>query len=507
MLEHLAALYAEAKLPAEALMTGQRLAALTRDPRERAERYYALGKQCLGELRKDDLGLELFDLALESDPTMLEPLAEIAKVLGARQEWSQLEQAYRRMLERVDQIPEGPVRTEVTFELCRRLGLLFRDHLEDPALGLDAFEDAVHAKPTDLPMVLTTAELARSLGKHDRAALHLAEAAALDPARVDTFHDLFEAFQKLRRPDQAFQAAGVTMLLRQADARERFIFEEHKHDGVPKPAYAMPAEGWEWLRPHDRDLHAEAVLAAITPAAIAVRLAQLSADGRLPSMDPKDRQDPSLSTIAIVRSFAWASHFLAVPAPAIYLNDDPQLALASVVTEEPTVIAGVKAQRGRSLTELAFMVGRHLAYHVGPHRLLLYYPSIEELTVCFLAAIRLVLPEVPAPPSVRSAVAELERGIALRITEANRVDLAAAVAAFEAHGSRVHLAEWAGDVERCATRAGFVLSGDLEVSATLLRAEPRAVLTPDEKVADLCAFAVSEEHHALRESLGIAIQP
>ncbi len=85
------------------------------------------------------------------------------------------------MLERVDHMPQGPIRTEVTFELCRRLGLLFRDHLEDPALGLDAFEDAVHAKPTDLPMVLVTAELARSLGKHDRAALHLAEAASLDP--------------------------------------------------------------------------------------------------------------------------------------------------------------------------------------------------------------------------------------------------------------------------------------------------------------------------------------
>ena len=184
---------------------------LTRDARDRAERYFALGKRCIGELRKDDLGLQLFDLALESDPTMLEPLAVVARVLADRQEWSQLEQAYRRMLDRVDHIPKGPVRTDVTFELCRRLGLLFRDHLEDPALGLDAFEDAVLAKPTDLPMVLATAELARSLGKHDSAADHLATAAALDPRRAATYHDLFDAFQKLRRPDQAYEAASVTM--------------------------------------------------------------------------------------------------------------------------------------------------------------------------------------------------------------------------------------------------------------------------------------------------------
>src|SRR5262249_38486434 len=161
---------------------------------------------------------------------------------------------------------------------------------------------------------------------------------------------------------------------------------------------------------------------------------------------------------------------------AIYLNDDPQLTLAAVVAEEPTVFAGVKAQRGRSLPELAFMVGRHLAYHVGAHRLLLYYPSIEDLTVCFLAALRLVLPDVPAPPGLLRAISELERGITLRISEANRVDLAAAVAAFEAAGSRSDLAAWAADVERCATRAGFLLAGDLEVAAAMLRAEPRAVL-------------------------------
>jgi hypothetical protein len=411
------------------------------------------------------------------------------------------------MLDRLDKIAAGPVRTEVTFELCRRLGLLFRDHLEDPALGLDAFEDALHAKPTDMPMVLTTVELAKKLGRQDRVAHHLIQAATLDPRRVATYHDLFEAFQKLRRPDQAFQAASVTMLLHEAETRERFIFEEHKVEGLPKPAYAMPAEGWAWLCPRDLEIHAEAVLGAVTPAAIAVRLAALASEGRLPALDPALRQDPERSTVSIVRSFAWASHFLAVPAPAVYFNDDRELTLAAVIAEEPTVMVGSKAQRGRSLSELAFLVGRHLAYHVGAHRLLLYYPSIEDLTACFLAAIRLVLPEVPAPPAMRTAVAELSRGIALRISEANRVDLAAAVAAFEAGGSRVHLAAYAADVERCATRAGFLLAGDLEVAAGVLRGEPRAVLEAEEKVSDLLAFTVSDEHYALRESLGIAIQP
>jgi tetratricopeptide (TPR) repeat protein len=505
-LEPLAALYDDSGMVGEAIAARQHLAETTRDPRARAERFFALGKRCL-ELRKDELGLRLMERALESDPTLLEPLALVARVLGERQEWSQLEQAYRRMLDRVDHMPPSATRTDVTFELCKLLALLFRDHLEDPRLGLDAFEDALHAKPRDLPTLYATADLARKLGKHDRTAVHLAEAAALEPRRAATYHELFDAFQKLRRPDQAYQAAAVTMFLGEAETRERFIFEEHRSETVVKPTYAMAAEGWDWLRPHERDIHAEAVLAAITPAAIAVRLAALAAEGRLPALDPALRQDPDRSTLSIVRSFSWASHFLGVTAPAIFLNDDPALSLAAVIAEEPTVMAGTLAQRGLSMFELAFLVGRHLAYHVGPHRLLLYYPSIEDLTLCFLAAVRIVRPEVPAPPAIRAAVAELERGIAMRLSDRARVDLSAAVAAFERAGSRVHLADWAGDVERCATRAGFLLAGDLAAAAGLLRAEPRAVLEAEDKIDDLCAFAVSQEHHALRAALGIAIEP
>jgi hypothetical protein len=62
-------------------------------------------------------------------------------------------------------------------------------------------------------------------------------------------------------------------------------------------------------------------------------------------------------------------------------------------------------------------------------------------------------------------------------------------------------------VERCATRAGYLLAGDLEVAAAILKSEPRSLLDADTKMADLLGFAVSDEHRALREALGIAVQP
>lgn len=507
VLRRLRALYEAAGAVPEALATRRRIAELTTEPRARAEEYFELGKHCLFERKREELGLELFDLALESDPSMLEPLAVVARVLAERQEWSELEAAYRRMLERAPRIPRREVRSEVTWELCRRLGLLFRDHLEDPALALDAFEDAVAEKPADLNGRIIAADLARSIGKNDRAAVHLQAAAALEPARIATYHDLFEVFQKVRRPDQAYAAACVTMALRKGDSRERFIFEEHRPKGVPQFKRAIGADGWDLLRVSDRDRHVEAVLEAIAPAAIGARLAELADEGRLPALDPAARQDPQKSTVSIVRSFTWAAHFLDVPLPAIYVHEDAQVAIASVTAEEPTAIAGSKVLRGRSLPELAFLVGRHLAYYVGAHRLTLHYPSIEELSGCFLAAVKIALPEVPLPLHVRKIATQIERRIAPRLTDEQRKLVKAAVAAFEAQGRPANLADWVAAVERCATRAGYLLAGDLEVALGVIRGEPRGLVESDAKLADLLVFSVSDEHHALRIDLGVAIEP
>ncbi|MEP7124467.1 MAG: hypothetical protein ABJE95_26300 [Byssovorax sp.] len=507
VLGRLRALYEQAGAIEDVIYVRRRLAKNTEGARGRAEQYFSLGRYLLEDLKREEPALELFDEALAADPSMLEPLAVIARFFAERQEWSELEQAYRRMLDRAPRIPDAAVRSQVTWELCRLLGTLFRDHLEDPALALDAFEDAVSEKPRELQSRLTAAELARSIGENERAAIHLQAAATLDPSRLSTFHLLFELFQKLRRPDQAYSAACVTMSGRKAESRERFVFEEHRPEGVPKFAHAMRADGWDLLRTAERDVNLEAVLTTIAPAAIAARLSQLADEGRLPTLDPAARQDPAKTTISIVRSFVWASHYLGVPPPAIYLHDDATVGLATIIAEEPTALAGGRVLRGRSLPELAFLAGRHLAYHVGAHQLVLYFSSIDELSSCFLAAVKLAIPDLPVPAASASVVNDLVRRMEPLLDDAARAALDKAVVAFEAARVRADISGWVGAVERCATRAGFLLAGDLEVVATVLRSDPLGLVSADEKIADLVGFTVSNEHHALRDELGIAIQP
>ncbi|WP_437963260.1 hypothetical protein WMF04_26395 [Sorangium sp. So ce260] len=516
VLRSLGRLYQAAGDLAASLDARRCLAELVEDPRQRAVALLELARAAmqgearatLTEVTREQDGIDLLERALDADPTFLDPLALIAILLSARQEWGELELAYRRMLDRAQRIADPRVRSDVTWELCRRLGMLFRDHLEDPVSALEAFEGAVAERPDDVPGRLSAASLARSAGRIERAAAHLQAAAVLDPGNVQVFHDLFDAFQKLRRVDQAWAAASVAVYLDAAEARERFIFEEHRPAGLVQPARGLSPGSWDLLRAADRDRALEEVLASIADAAIRARFAQRAREKSVPQVDPAARADAERNAAGVVRLFSWASRCLGIAAPAVYLRKDAPIAVAAVPVEEASVLVGGEALRGRTAAELAFLVGSHVAYHVGPHRLLLHFPSLEELGVCLAAAVKVARPSEPVPDELEGAVLALMPLLDERLTERERDALEAAV--FELYEIRapLDLAHWAGSVERCAARVGYLLTGELSVAASSLsRGDAPGVLTAEEKIGDLLSFTVSDAYHALREELGVAIEP
>jgi hypothetical protein len=141
------------------------------------------------------------------------------------------------------------------------------------------------------------------------------------------------------------------------------------------------------------------------------------------------------------------------------------------------------------------------------HRLLLFYPSLEELTACFVTALAIALPERPIPPKVQAIVDGHKSLFEEHIQPQQLATIRKAVNEFEAAQVRPDLTRWAAAIERCATRAGYLLCGNLEVAASVLRSEPRGALDPEAKVADLCAFSVSESIALLRDEMGVTIKP
>src|SRR5262249_46771409 len=142
---------------------------------------------------------------------------------------------------------------------------------DDLELALDAFEDALEVKPDDVGDLRIAAQLARAASQPARAIPHLQALAALAPSEAGTYHELFEVFQRTRRLDEPYSAASVTMHLREPESRERFVFEEHRPEGVPKLVKPIRSDGWALLAAADRDGRVETLVEAVMPAAISVK--------------------------------------------------------------------------------------------------------------------------------------------------------------------------------------------------------------------------------------------
>jgi hypothetical protein len=72
---------------------------------------------------------------------------------------------------------------------------------------------------------------------------------------------------------------------------------------------------------------------------------------------------------------------------------------------------------------------------------------------------------------------------------------------------KVDLKAWGFAVEATGHRVGFILSGDLEVSARLISQEPVVVGGPQakDKIKELVLYSVSEDYFAVRQQLGVTI--
>jgi hypothetical protein len=208
-----------------------------------------------------------------------------------------------------------------------------------------------------------------------------------------------------------------------------------------------------------------------------------------------------------VRAFGFAGRLLGVPLPELHILPEVAGGVAAVIADRPTTAIGRGVLSGRSAPELAFLMARHLAYHRPGARLVLFHPSIEELSTLFLAAVQLVRPEAAISSRNAEALGRYCLVLGARLDEAARGRLDAAVREVEGSGMRPDLLLWQRRLELTATRAGLLACGDLEAASRLVRHDPAPVgdLSADARVDDLCAFAVSDAYGALRRELGVAL--
>jgi hypothetical protein len=314
-------------------------------------------------------------------------------------------------------------------------------------------------------------------------------------AAVPLYRAAFQRCQHEENTEGAFLAAMVLEELGAADSASQLLVEKLRSVGPVRARSSLDASAWGFFRAPGFDPALADLFISVEAAAVAVKLEELRDARKLPALERAERLSET-STASIVRSLQWAARFLGTPCPHLYVVDDAS-GIDFLPGAEPGTALGPSVLSGRTAKDLAFLAGRHLAYHRPEHHVLLYYPTRDDLTLLLMAAVQVVLPDAgTAPPAVRALRARLAR----RLGDPDRTRLALAVKRLDSQGGRARIGAWMRNVELTASRVGLFLCGDLVSAAGVVRAESRSVadLSAEERWMDLVSFCGSIEHLALR---------
>jgi tetratricopeptide (TPR) repeat protein len=476
------------------------LADITQNAAERGALRFIAADVALGRIRDEDRGLALLERALEDDPTLDRALDALVSVRTRHGEWNALDTAFANLVDRFARLGD----VERAWDTCRKLGALRRDKTRNISGAIEAFTGAVSCKPGDVDSRAMLADMHLARGDDAQAVVEFERIAQYAPTRTSTYARLFALHQRAGRTDKAWLAGVALEELGAADMDQQLVVDQFRLDGPIRPSRSLDDVVWDELRAAGADEVIADVLRAVVDAAAAVRVEELRSAKRLVTLDPARRQS-SASTVSAVRSFQWAAQVLAVDVPELYVLDSVPGGIGAAQVAVPTTALGPDVLRGLGARELAFLAGRHLTYYRREHYALVHYPTIAELASVFLAAVRLVLPDVPVPPHLAEAVARRRKLLARQVDVGALKRLEPAVRRLDARGGRLDFAAWIKSVELTAQRAGMLLCGDLRVATGRLRSETRHVgdLTFDQKRGDLLSFSASDRLARTRAMLSI----
>lgn len=390
---------------------------------------------------------------------------------------------------------------------AERLGELLRAGAGEPARVARALEHWIAVAPQDAAAHERLIDWYSAAGAADRAIEACRRAARLAPARAGVFRRALALFESVGVLDAAWNAACVLECLGEADINESLLASQYKPEGLLAARGSLAHSEWQRALLADHtDPMVWDVLEALGPAGVRVGVGFAKHRNRYVELDPMLGQDPEKSTTTLAKTLGWTARLFGLEPPSLYVLGGVAGGLDVGLTERPSALASRELGSGLGLGELSFLWGRQLPRYRNELRALAFFPTPAELSLLLTAA--LALGECPHV-SVRGLDAGAKRLFAalrreMRGPAFDRLRLAARDFPGSQVGERA-VATLRG-MELVGVRAGLIACGDVAACAELVQRYPSGALTtPDEQVAELFAFAISEPYASVRRRIGVAV--
>jgi golgin subfamily B member 1 len=474
------------------------------EPRRRAKYHYAAAVIARDELEDAELAVDRFAHAVDDDPTMPKAFDAIDQLLSDKGDWKGLARQHRRMLKRLgDDAP-----AEQLLRLWSRLGDICADHLADGESAIAAYEVAVSIAPDDVERHEHLANLYLEAGPSRRqdAIAELQFLIAAQPDRVELYRALSTLYREEGELDKAFCLAQALVFLKAATPEEAALFEKARPPGFVLGRRRLTEELWQKAILHPgEDRHISAIFASMV-GGIAGTTAQPPTAFNL---SPRDRVDLDKDGHLATRVFRYASTVLAIdPEPQLYWADGDGFRVANTADKgklSPSVLAGAAVRDKDSERELAFELGKRLAY-LRPERYVNYaLGSLPRLETAFYGALAASGYKRPDDVDAEAAkmAGELERAVPSAVLD-QVASIAKKMGLTRQNGV---VAGWRTATDLTANRVGLILCNDLETAARLVAVESGAMSTlpVKERLRDLLAYSVSEGYFQVRKHMGLAL--
>ena len=438
LLHKLLALYQAVENWAKMVDTIQAIANMEKDPVRKSKFLYTMAQIYRDKEDNPDRAVELFNEALDLNPTFLESFERINKILTTQKDWKALERAFRKMLRRLS--GANAQNPDLEFNLWHNLGLIYRDRLHDMPSAIEAFKMATRYKPDEAVERQILAELYEATDQVEQAIGEHAIVLQKDPLRVDPYRSLYKLYLKMHEYDRAWCMCAALAFLHKADEEEQRFFDDYRPRGMIQVKSRLDNELWvKNLFHKDENIYIGKIFEMITPAAIIAKLDQLRATRQLPVLDKRFKQDPATSTVTFAKTFGWAAQVLGVPTPELYVRNDVPGALVAVPSAPASSVAGQTVLTGFTPQELTFIVGKHLSYYRGEHYIRNLFPTMNELKVLLFAAVKIIMNDFAVPAEMAQAVNTTAAELFKHMQPIQRDGLRLVVQKFVEDGAKVDL--------------------------------------------------------------------
>ncbi|HUS33429.1 MAG TPA: tetratricopeptide repeat protein, partial [Kofleriaceae bacterium] len=493
------------------------LSGLEDSPERRARFHYTAAVIARDEMNDGELAIEKFGAALDDAPLTPKAFDGIEKLLIDRKDWKNLARAYRRQLKRLG--TEAP--TEKLLEMWTKLGDVYAEHLNDTEAATEAYQVACELAPDDVARHEQLADLYLEAGESRRheAIGELQFLLTHAPDRVELYKALASLYRAEHELDKAFCVAQALVFLGAASSEERMLYEKFRPRQFTPAPRRLTEELWQKAIIHPREDKAVGAIFASTLGALAAGTAQpITSFG----LTPDNRTDLDRDPRPVSKVVKYVAGVLAIdPAPMVWLQEQGDgLRVANTVglgadrqKLVPSLLVGAPTIGKQDERELAFEVGKRMAY-LRPERFVtLAVGTLPKLEAAFAAAVLASgvrttdhegKPYNPDNEEAKKLAGQLQRQVPGPLLE-QVGELSHKLSGRLGNGL---IPNWRAATDLTANRVGFIVANDFEVAAKGIATEGASLsaMSVKERLRDLLAYAVSEQYFQVRRHLGLHVR-